>query len=99
MKDEQFQAFTTREGLSNDQVTAIYEDRKGTLWIGTEGGGLNAFKNGKFTIYTTQNGLADNSVFSIYEDSHGTLWIGTRGGLNLFQDGKIKSFSIVQEIF
>ncbi len=99
MKNDQFQAFTTHEGLSNDQVTSIYEDRKGNLWIGTDGGGLNFFKDGKFSIYTTQNGLVDNSVYSLYEDSHGILWIGTRGGLNLFQDGKIKSLSTPEVSF
>lgn len=33
-----FQNFTTRDGLANDRVTAIYEDKAGTVWFGTEGG-------------------------------------------------------------
>ena len=32
------------KSLSNNIVTAIYEDDSGVLWIGTEGGGLNKFK-------------------------------------------------------
>ena len=33
-----FQNFTTKDGLANDRVTNIYEDKTGTIWFGTEGG-------------------------------------------------------------
>lgn len=33
-----FQNFTTKEGLANDRVTNIYEDKTGTIWFGTEDG-------------------------------------------------------------
>ena len=33
-----FQNFTTKDGLANDQVTTIYEDKAGTIWFGTEDG-------------------------------------------------------------
>jgi two-component system, sensor histidine kinase ChiS len=76
--------------LSHDEVWSIYEDKKGNLWIGTYGGGLNQFdrKQEKFIHYRhdPQNpaSLSDDNIRTIYEDKTGTLWIGTRGGLNKF---------------
>ena len=37
---------TTRDGLSSDIITSLYEDSDVTLWIGTNGGGLNRLKDG-----------------------------------------------------
>jgi len=69
-------------------VKSIYEDREGSLWIGT-GSGLNRLRDGKFTVYTTKEGLSNDMVWSIYEDREGSLWIGTwRGGLNRLKNGK-----------
>ena len=40
--------FTTRDGLSSDEIRTLYLDPDGTLWIGTFGGGLSFLRNGKF---------------------------------------------------
>ncbi|MFD2163990.1 two-component regulator propeller domain-containing protein [Paradesertivirga mongoliensis] len=65
-------------------VRAIYEDRKGDFWVGTEGGGLLLFnrKNGSSTNITRQHGLAGNSVLNILEDKQQNLWISTFTGLS-----------------
>jgi ligand-binding sensor domain-containing protein len=62
-----FTSFTTEDGLSNDYVLSIYEDRKGCLWIGTYNG-LSCMEHGKFTGYSTKNGLSDGMVRCINED-------------------------------
>jgi hypothetical protein len=46
-------AFTKKDGLTQDIIYTLYEDRRGNLLIGTFGGGLNLFKDGRFTHYTT----------------------------------------------
>lgn len=74
-------AYTTEYGLSNDFVKVIYEDREGSLWIGTLDC-LNRLKDGKFTPFTTKEGLANDMARCIYEDQEGVLWIGTTDGLN-----------------
>lgn len=73
-------------------VNAIYEDKSGTLWVGTSTDtALNKLDRatGKFTryLYDPKNikSLSLYSVHSIYEDSRGTLWIGTAAGLNRFE--------------
>lgn len=70
-----------------DAVHAIYEDRSGRFWVGTEGGGLMLFdrKQGKvIAVYNTDQGLCNNSVLSINEDAQGALWISTFNGLSRF---------------
>ncbi|MCP4289564.1 MAG: response regulator [Gammaproteobacteria bacterium] len=75
--------------LSHNGVFAIYEDRAGVLWIGTDGG-LNQFdpETERFVHYrhhpADPQSLSHNSVRSICEDGSGTLWVGTYGGLNRF---------------
>jgi ligand-binding sensor domain-containing protein len=72
--------------LSHNTVYALYEDRQGSFWIGTNGGGLNLFDREKetFTAYVNDrrdpSSLSYNEVWSIYEDRSGVLWVGTYGG-------------------
>ena len=72
--------------MDDDEVLSIYEDKQGTLWIGTQNGGLNRFnrQTGTFTSYQNQiPGFTD--VTTIIEDSKGHLWAGTYlSGLFLF---------------
>ncbi|MEI6945565.1 two-component regulator propeller domain-containing protein [Paraflavisolibacter sp. H34] len=78
-------------------VRDIYEDKKGNLWVGTEGGGLLRFdrRHGKIDRqYTTANGLCNNSVLRILENGIGDLWLSTFYGLSLFDpaSGTFKNF-------
>ncbi len=93
LKDGKLTSYSTKQGLSNDGVHEIYEDREGSLWIGTDGG-LDRFRDDKFTNYSKGEGLSDDIVYSIYEDREGSLWIGTeRGGLNRLRDGKFVTYN------
>jgi ligand-binding sensor domain-containing protein/signal transduction histidine kinase len=85
--------FTTRDGLSANDVRAITEDREGDLWVGTEGGGLNRLRDGHFTCYTRTNGLPGNSVSAVEVDAEGVMWVATSGGLARFYGGKWTSYS------
>lgn len=88
-EDGRFARYTTREGLSCDTVVALAEDRSGTLYIGTDGGGLNCLRQGRFTHFTDRDGLPDNHVTALHVDREDTLWIGTvHGGLSRFKDGR-----------
>ncbi|MBN8697444.1 MAG: SpoIIE family protein phosphatase [Bacteroidetes bacterium] len=84
--------------LANNFIYSLFEDRNGVLWIGTNGGGLDAFNlsTGKFTHYlskqNSKNSLSNNNVRAILEDKDGILWIGTDEGLNAL-DRKTKNFT------
>jgi signal transduction histidine kinase/ligand-binding sensor domain-containing protein len=73
----------THGALDDDEVLSIYEDEEGTLWVGTNNGGLNRFnrQRGTFTSYVGKL-PGFNCVLTINEDSKGRLWAGTYyGGL------------------
>jgi len=91
-----FTRYTCREGLSCDTVVALAEDRRGSLYAGTDGGGLNCLRQGRFTCFTERDGLADNHVSSLlYVQKDETLWIGTvNGGLSRFKHGRFANFTI-----
>jgi signal transduction histidine kinase/DNA-binding response OmpR family regulator len=72
--------------ISSDKVISIQEDKKGRLWFGTIGGGLNKFNRGtgKFKSYTGKNGLPNDVIQGILEDEQGNLWLSTNNGLSKF---------------
>ena len=70
----------SEEGLQSSAMQDLVVDPDGSLWIGTLGGGLTHYVDGKFQTYTVKNGLPSDDINSLYRDSRGTLWVGTRGG-------------------
>ncbi len=78
----------TKHGELDDRnVMTIYEDREGTLWVGTNNGGANRFdrKTGKFQSYLYDGKKRVVSASNFLEDSKGRMWIGTYlDGLYLF---------------
>lgn len=81
-------------GIPWDRVSAVLEDRSGTLWLGVHEGGLIRVRDDRATHLTTKNGLADDSVESLFEDRQGSLWVGTlKNGVTRISDGRMTSWS------
>ncbi|MEY2639532.1 MAG: hypothetical protein RIR90_1014, partial [Bacteroidota bacterium] len=83
----------TRNGLSQNAVTCIYQDKKGFLWVGTQDG-LNRYDGYQFKYYKynpeDSSSISDQFITAIAEDGKGELWIGTRHGLNRFNSNTEK---------
>ena len=78
--------YKTSEGLSSNCITAVFQDSKGFLWIGTEDG-LNRFDGKNFKIFRSiiddDTSISGNYIISITEDNEGNIWIADkRGGLS-----------------
>jgi signal transduction histidine kinase/ligand-binding sensor domain-containing protein/DNA-binding response OmpR family regulator len=92
--DHLFRRFTTDEGISQNMISAVYQDHYGFIWVGTRDG-LNMFDGYRFRIFKYEHGnvnsISDNHITSIHEDSSHRLWVGTlSGGLNHFDRETMK---------
>ena len=79
----------TEQGLPQNSVNAILQDRKGYLWIGTFGG-LARFDGDRFTVFSPADtrGFGSARILHVAESRSGDLWIGTvDGGLTRLHDG------------
>ncbi|HWY11976.1 MAG TPA: two-component regulator propeller domain-containing protein, partial [Bacteroidia bacterium] len=92
-----FTNFTTAQGLANNIVVSITEDKTGNLWFGTQGGGISRYDGKSFTSFTTEQGLANNVVYSITEDKSASLWFGTHGsGVSRYDGRSFTNFTTEQ---
>lgn len=79
-----FQHLTTGDGLSDNAITCLFEDKAGHIWIGTERG-LNRY-DGQRVEHFAPGATGPNGQFitSITEDGQGRLWVSTAdGGLSM----------------
>lgn len=81
---------STKEGLSHNIILSLHADREDSLWVGTDGGGLNRVKRQVFDVLQESRGLVAQSVC---EDAEGGLWIGYNGGgVDLWSKGVLQRF-------
>jgi len=85
------------DGLSSPNVTNVYQDRFGYMWIMTEDG-LNRYDGTKIKIYRNDpddpNSLFNNSTYCAVEDMDGYLWVGGTGVVSRY-DYATESFEAV----
>ena len=82
------------DSLANDEINDLHLDRSGTLWVATDGGGLDRMEwspespeRATFRHLREADGLASNQVLCILEDDDGRLWLSTSRGLSRFDPG------------
>ena len=89
-----FQAYTNRQGLSNDRVRGLAEDAEGSIWISTEHG-LNRLNpaTGQISAYYREDGLASTRFHwnNACSGADGMLYFGQAEGLSVVNPGKTGS--------
>lgn len=107
-----FENFTTNEGLANDVVYSIVEDKSGNIFIGTTlgftvlKGGIGAFggplaENG-IEYFNQKTGYPIKDItnnYSMYLDKKGILWAGTGDQLVRFDYNKVHRNSFPPRVF
>jgi signal transduction histidine kinase/ligand-binding sensor domain-containing protein len=77
--------------LPGSRIQALFADREGTLWIGTNSG-LARWINGRVQLLPVTDPLARASVLAIMEDREGNIWVGTEAdGLHILRDQRFKT--------
>lgn len=74
-----FRRYGVADGLPNGSVTAIHQDSKGFLWVGTRAG-ICRFDGERFITLDSRSGLPHPLINAIAEDKAGRIWVGTNGG-------------------
>ncbi len=87
-------AGTISDTLPSKEIRAVYQDKAGNIWIGTDGQGISRFDGKAFTTYTVKDGISNNNIRHISEDAAGNVWFETADGLTKY-DGN--SFSALTE--
>ncbi|WP_159951842.1 hybrid sensor histidine kinase/response regulator transcription factor [Polaribacter septentrionalilitoris] len=94
-----FNQITDANGLSQNSVIAIHQDKLGQVWIGTRDG-LNRYNGAEFKVFRHQkeneNSISNNGILCIEEDKDGFIWVGTSFGLNRYnpKQNKFKNYFI-----
>lgn len=75
-----FHRISSDQGLSNNQINAIFADSNGYLWLASVSG-LNRFDSHTFRVFKNDprdpNSLPENIITDIFEDHTGRLWLLT----------------------
>ena len=87
--------YTMRDGLASNDVTRLFEDSRGDIWIASFGPASDVLTrweraSGRFHRYAKPDGLQPfTSAFAFGEDAAGNVWIGFReGGLARYRNGR-----------
>ncbi len=91
----QFKTYTTADGLCNDVIYSMEEDRSGNIWISTDNG-LSKFNPEKvyFQNFYIKDGLLNDQFYwnSSSSDRAGNLYFGGINGVNYFNPEKIEFY-------
>ena len=92
-KDGSIHSITRKDGFENEFIMSLYEDPKGQIWVGTDGGGIYILKDEEIIKhYTSDNGLAGNVIFKTAPLEDSGFWIATGTGISKFNE-EDESFS------
>ena len=88
----------------HQSVSALWVDKKNTLWLGTRGEGILQIDNfqvdkkvedHELKLLTADNSqLRDNVILSLDESRQGNLWIGSEKGLTYFDSERNRVFPV-----
>jgi ligand-binding sensor domain-containing protein/two-component sensor histidine kinase len=85
------------EDLQHRKIRTILEDeRRNTIWMGTDDNGLIRYQNQQFTYIDTTYGLVGSKVYDLEMDDRGDLWIATDKGVSRFDGSTFRNYTIEQ---
>ena len=91
-----FKTYTIEDGLAQSVVYKVFQDSKGYLWFGTQGG-VSKFDGTTFVNYTEEDGLISDYISSITEDRQGNIWLGSHdGGISVLKKDGIINYTPAQ---
>ncbi|MEZ4957893.1 MAG: two-component regulator propeller domain-containing protein [Saprospiraceae bacterium] len=92
-KEPQITSLRTSDGLCNNSIRAITNDRWGNVWLGTSGSGVCKYGGQEFEHLTRQNGLQSDFIYALSNDTSGGLWLSAGDkGVSFFKENNFTHF-------
>jgi len=85
----------SQESYNPSYIFSVLADTDDVVWVGTWGGGVSRYQNGKWQNYSMADGLAGNIVYSIAQSDDDVLWFGTNRGLSRFDGKQWSNYGVV----
>ncbi|MDR1518079.1 MAG: hypothetical protein LBS52_08320, partial [Dysgonamonadaceae bacterium] len=84
-KSISFRHYNINDGLSQNTVRSIFQDKQGFMWFGTKDG-LNRFDGSSFKVFkfSPDSELQDNVFTRIVQDKNDNFWLGTEDGIYIY---------------
>lgn len=92
IKEGELTRYTVADGLDDNVILALHEDRQGRVWLGSATG-LTRYEDGEFYTYPTANGWEPRAIRNFAEDREGNLWLGTSLGLGRLRNGEVTIYT------
>ncbi len=101
-KNNTFKTWTTEDGLPNNTIKAILEDKHQNLWLATNEG-LSEFliRSNSFKNYTKADGLQGSEflINAYAQNKGGEMFFGGTGGMNVFHPDSLKENNKVPPVY
>ncbi len=82
--------FSVENGLPQEDVTAILQDRKGYMWFATNSGVVR-YNGREMEVFNVRKGLSDNAVSDIKQDRNGFIYLATSKGISVIYEDSVVS--------
>jgi ligand-binding sensor domain-containing protein/serine phosphatase RsbU (regulator of sigma subunit) len=79
-----FKPFSSKNGLIGSIVNAIFQDKQGFVWFGTQGSGISRFDGKIFQNINKSDGLISSEITFITQDHKNNLWIASTEGVSKY---------------
>ena len=90
--------YTMDQGLPANCILSLETDRKGRLWIGTNGAGALNYNGEAFQRIHLGESSPQSQVNAILCDSQGRLWFGTGGGLTMYRSRSVPPGIVIRQV-
>lgn len=81
IREDRVEHYGRADGLSNDNVDALFEDKEGILWVATPSG-IDSFRNPPVTTFSSLEGLGMDLAMGVLAGRDGTIWVANGNSLD-----------------
>jgi len=79
-----FKIYNSDNGLSTNKINSLDLDKRGNIWIGTQGSGMSYYNGKTFSHYSEEEGVLNRNVWSVIVDTKNRLWVASEAGVQSF---------------